>query len=132
MCGVFCRVLQAAIISQEDSAMVSHACNSINPHMRLQTPRRCVSTPAATLLAVCSCNSRQQTAKQPTLRPAGWEHADMPAVVLPCCLCCPAALLPLQWIGTFDFDALQFKDEGEVFYFPRDDRCDVSVCCDTG
>lgn len=33
-----------------------------------------------------------------------------------------------MWIGTFDFDALQFKDEGEVFYFPRDDRCDMIYC----
>lgn len=40
--------------------------------------------------------------------------------------------LPLQWIGTFDFDALQFKDEGEVFYFPRDDSCDVSVLAQAG
>lgn len=40
--------------------------------------------------------------------------------------------LPLQWIGTFDFDALQFKDEGEMFYFPRDDSCDVSVLAQAG
>jgi hypothetical protein len=38
---------------------------------------------------------------------------------------CVFALL-LQWLGTFDFEALEFTSEGEVFYFPRDHHCDVS------
>jgi hypothetical protein len=33
----------------------------------------------------------------------------------------------LQWIGKFDYDALDFTTAGEVFYFPRDVHCDVSV-----
>jgi hypothetical protein len=36
--------------------------------------------------------------------------------------------LPLQWVGTFDFEALEFTSEGEVFHFPRDHHCDVSDC----
>ncbi|KAF6251183.1 hypothetical protein COO60DRAFT_1562562 [Scenedesmus sp. NREL 46B-D3] len=32
------------------------------------------------------------------------------------------------WIGTFDFEALEFTDEGRVFNFPRDNHCDIMYC----
>lgn len=32
----------------------------------------------------------------------------------------------VQWVGTFDFEALEFTSEGDVFHFPRDHKCDVS------
>eukprot|EP00882_Tetradesmus_deserticola_P005276 GHRQ01005554.1.p1 GENE.GHRQ01005554.1~~GHRQ01005554.1.p1 ORF type:complete len:373 (+),score=99.62 GHRQ01005554.1:470-1588(+) len=33
-----------------------------------------------------------------------------------------------MWIGTFDFEALEFTDEGRVFNFPRDNHCDIMYC----
>jgi hypothetical protein len=32
-----------------------------------------------------------------------------------------------MWVGNFDFEALEFTDEGTVFNFPRDNHCDVSL-----
>jgi hypothetical protein len=31
-----------------------------------------------------------------------------------------------QWVGSFDFDALEFSSDGTVYHFPRDVHCDVS------
>lgn len=33
----------------------------------------------------------------------------------------------LQWLGSFDFEAMEFTTEGQVFNFPRDHHCDVSA-----
>lgn len=32
------------------------------------------------------------------------------------------------WIGSFDWQALEFVDEGRVFHFPRDNHCDIMYC----
>jgi hypothetical protein len=32
-----------------------------------------------------------------------------------------------MWVGTFDFEALEFTSEGAVYHFPRDNHCDVSA-----
>eukprot|EP00775_Hariotina_reticulata_P002900 gene2900-3188_t len=32
------------------------------------------------------------------------------------------------WVGTFDFDQLEFVDEGKVYHFPRDNHCDIIFC----
>jgi hypothetical protein len=32
------------------------------------------------------------------------------------------------WIGSFDWEALEFTDEGRVFHFPRDNHCDIMYC----
>jgi hypothetical protein len=34
-----------------------------------------------------------------------------------------------MWVGTFDFEALEFTSEGVVYNFPRDNHCDVSRHC---
>jgi len=41
-------------------------------------------------------------------------------------VCCALLRWASQWVGTFDFDALEFASEGRVFNFPRDNHCDVS------
>jgi len=33
-----------------------------------------------------------------------------------------------MWVGEFDWDALEFVGKGEVFHFPRNDRCDKVYC----
>eukprot|EP00775_Hariotina_reticulata_P002899 gene2899-3187_t len=33
-----------------------------------------------------------------------------------------------MWVGTFDFDKLEFVDEGQVYNFPRNSECDVIYC----
>lgn len=31
-----------------------------------------------------------------------------------------------MWVGYFDFEALEFSDEGsQVYHFPRDNHCDM-------
>lgn len=37
-----------------------------------------------------------------------------------------ALLAVLQWLGTFDFEAMEFTSDGTVYHFPRDNHCDVS------
>ncbi|KAK9824334.1 hypothetical protein WJX72_009522 [[Myrmecia] bisecta] len=33
------------------------------------------------------------------------------------------------WVGTFDFDKMEFTDDpGEVYHFPRDSHCDMVYC----
>jgi hypothetical protein len=32
------------------------------------------------------------------------------------------------WIGEFDWEQLEFTDEGHVFHFPRDNHCDIMYC----
>jgi hypothetical protein len=33
-----------------------------------------------------------------------------------------------MWIGSFDWEQLEFTDEGRVFHFPRDNHCDIMYC----
>uniref|UniRef100_A0A383W8D3 Uncharacterized protein n=1 Tax=Tetradesmus obliquus TaxID=3088 RepID=A0A383W8D3_TETOB len=33
-----------------------------------------------------------------------------------------------MWVGEFDFEALEFTSEGQVFNFPRDNHCDMIFC----
>jgi hypothetical protein len=30
-----------------------------------------------------------------------------------------------MWVGTFDFEAMEFTSEGTVYHFPRDNECEV-------
>ncbi|KAF6264263.1 hypothetical protein COO60DRAFT_171905 [Scenedesmus sp. NREL 46B-D3] len=33
-----------------------------------------------------------------------------------------------MWVGSFDFEALEFTSEGAVYHFPRDNHCDMIFC----
>jgi hypothetical protein len=32
------------------------------------------------------------------------------------------------WVGSFDFDAMDFSSKGKVFHFPRDEHCGKVYC----
>ena len=32
------------------------------------------------------------------------------------------------WVGSFDFDSMEFRSSGEVYHFPRDNNCDMIYC----
>jgi hypothetical protein len=33
-----------------------------------------------------------------------------------------------MWVGDFDFDKMEFSSDGEVYYFPRDNECNMVYC----